>query len=56
MLDARIPDGLAQIRASWTLDDLVHAHELLDELDVHAARDRAEAEAKAKAAQQVRRR
>lgn len=56
MLDQRIPDGLTQIRQGWTLDDLVRAHELLDELDVIAARERTEAEAKAKAQQQVRRR
>lgn len=56
MLDRRIPDGLTQIREGWTLDDLVRAHELLDELDAHEARARAEAESKAKAAQQVRRR
>jgi hypothetical protein len=41
VLDARIPDGLTQIRASWTLDDLVQAHELLDELDVAEAHARA---------------
>jgi hypothetical protein len=41
VLDARIPDGLAEIRASWSLNDLVHAHQFLDQLDalrpVHGA-------------------
>lgn len=42
VLDSRIPDGLAQIRAGWCLDDLVAAHTFLDEFD---ARDRARASA-----------
>jgi hypothetical protein len=33
VLDARIPDGLSDIRSGWTLDDLLHGHDLLDELD-----------------------
>lgn len=54
MLDARIRDGLSDIRSSWTLDDLVHAHELLDELDVVEARARSEAETQARMKGQVR--
>jgi len=33
VLDPRIPDGLAVVRASWSLTDLTHAHQLLDQLD-----------------------
>lgn len=51
MLDARIPDGLTEIRSSWTLDDLVRGHEFLDELDAAEARARAQAEAERKQAQ-----
>jgi hypothetical protein len=43
VLDARIPDGLTEIRAVWTLDDLVHAHDFLDELDAAEARARSSA-------------
>jgi len=43
-LDPRIPDGLTEIRANWSLTDVVHAHQFLDQLDVMAARQRAEAE------------
>lgn len=42
VLDERIPDGLADIRAAWTLDDVVHATDFLDQLDTLAARDAAE--------------
>jgi hypothetical protein len=38
VLDPRIPDGLTDIRASWCLDDLMHAHDLLDQLDAIEAR------------------
>ena len=44
VLDARIPDGLTDIREGWTLDDLCHAHDLLDELDAAEARQRARIE------------
>lgn len=47
MLDARIPDGLTQIRQSWTLDDLVHAHEFFDELDALEVRREAAARERA---------
>lgn len=40
MLDGRIPDGLSAIRERWTLDDLCHAHDFLDELDAADARAR----------------
>jgi len=46
VLDARIRDGLTDIRRGWTLDDVVHAHELLDELDRVEAEARAEAKAR----------
>jgi hypothetical protein len=35
VLDPRIPDGLADLRAHWTMPDLVHASEFLDQLDAH---------------------
>jgi hypothetical protein len=38
VLDPRIPDGLHDIRARWTFRDIVHAHDLLDQLDAQAAR------------------
>lgn len=41
VLDPRVPDGLADLRTSWCLDDLVHAAEFLDQLDEHAADGRA---------------
>lgn len=41
VIDPRIPDGLADIRSGWTFTDLVHAHNLLDQLDAQAARERA---------------
>lgn len=47
MLDARIPDGLTDVRQGWILDDIVHGHEYLDELDAKAARDAAKAAAEA---------
>ena len=37
VLDTRIPDGLADLRRSWTLDDVVHATDLLDQLDEREA-------------------
>jgi hypothetical protein len=43
VLDPRIPDGLADLRAAWTLDDLVHATDLLDQLDEREAKQRAHA-------------
>lgn len=44
MLDPRIPDGLADIRGgTWTIDDVCHAHDLLDELDAAEAREQARA-------------
>jgi len=43
VLDTRIPDGLTDIRqGGWTLDDLCHAHDLLDEDDRVRARQRAQ--------------
>jgi hypothetical protein len=42
-LDARIPDGLTAIRQGWTLADILHAHDFLDELDAAEARQRAKA-------------
>lgn len=33
VLDPRIPDGLADIRRSWSMTDVIHGHELLDQLD-----------------------
>jgi hypothetical protein len=42
VLDPRIPDGLTSVRR-WSFDDVIHAHEFLDELD--AADARAEARA-----------
>jgi hypothetical protein len=47
VLDPRIPDGLTDIREGWSLDDVVHGHEFLDELDVAEARARAAAEQQA---------
>lgn len=47
MLDPRVPDGLSDIRASWTIDDICHAHDLLDELDAAEARSEARARAEA---------
>jgi hypothetical protein len=44
-LDARIPDGLTAIRQTWCLQDLLHAHDFLDEMD--AAQARTEARMKA---------
>jgi hypothetical protein len=41
VLDGRIPDGLTDIRGGWTLDDVTHAHDFLDELDHVEARARA---------------
>lgn len=38
VLDPRIPDGLADVRR-WTLDDVVHGHEFLDQLDALAPRE-----------------
>jgi len=38
VLDARIPDGLTDLRQGWTLDDVTHAHDFLDELDAAEAR------------------
>lgn len=38
MLDPRIPDGLTEIRQGWTLDDVCHAQDFLDELDGAEAR------------------
>jgi hypothetical protein len=40
-LDARIPDGLTAIRQGWFLEDILHAHELLDQADAADARQRA---------------
>jgi hypothetical protein len=40
VLDPRIPDGLTAIREGWTLDDLAHAHDFLDQLDAAEARAR----------------
>jgi hypothetical protein len=40
-MDARIPDGLTAIRQGWTLEDILHAHDLLDAADAPAARQRA---------------
>lgn len=37
VLDTRIPDGLADLRARWNLDDVVHATDLLDQLDEREA-------------------
>lgn len=37
VLDPRIPDGLADLRAHWTMTDLVHAADLLDQLDSRPA-------------------
>lgn len=37
VLDTRIPDGLADLRRHWTLDDVVHATDLLDQLDEREA-------------------
>jgi hypothetical protein len=37
VLDPRIPDGLADLRRSWSLTDVVHGHELLDQLDAREA-------------------
>jgi len=50
VLDTRIPDGLSDIRQRWTLDDVCHAHDYLDELD----RLRAQQEAAARAAELAR--
>jgi hypothetical protein len=47
VLDPRIPDGLTSIREGWCLDDIVHAHALLDECD--AAEARAESAAREQA-------
>lgn len=47
-MDARIPDGLTAIRQSWSLQDILHAHDWLDEMD--AAQARTEARLKAEAA------
>jgi hypothetical protein len=40
-LDPRIPDGLTDIRARWTLDDVVVAHQYLDQMDAVEAKRRA---------------
>lgn len=34
VLDPRIPDGFAQVHASWDLDDIAHAITLIEQLDV----------------------
>ena len=31
--DARIPDGLVDIRHHWTIDDVTDAHDVLDALE-----------------------
>jgi hypothetical protein len=54
VLDTRIPDGLRDIRAGWSLDDICHAHDFLDELDRARARQEAAARASELARQQGR--
>lgn len=46
VLDPRIPDGLAELRARWSLNDLVHAHHFLDQADAIAAAAQAAARAR----------
>ena len=36
VLDPRVPDGLAAMRAAWCLDDIVHCSDLLDQLDLQS--------------------
>jgi len=50
VLDARIPDGLTAIRQSWCLQDLLHAHDWLDEMDAAQARTEARHKAEQQAA------
>jgi hypothetical protein len=49
VLDPRIPDGLTSIREGWCLDDIVHAHALLDECDAVDARAESAARDEARA-------
>jgi hypothetical protein len=51
VLDARIPDGLTAIRQTWCLQDILHAHDWLDEMDAAQARTEARVKAEQLAAQ-----
>jgi hypothetical protein len=37
VLSKHIPDGLADLRASWRLRDIMHAHDFLDEIESREA-------------------
>lgn len=41
VLDPRVPDGLADLRASWTFADLWQCCDMLDQADVLDAQERA---------------
>jgi hypothetical protein len=42
----RIPDGLAELGSSWSFDDLMQAHDVLDAFDEAEAEARRQAEGK----------
>lgn len=45
-MDVRIPDGLTAIRQGWFLEDILHAHDILDQADEADERQRARAQVK----------
>lgn len=49
VVDPRIPDGLADIRRSWSFAETLEAHLTLDALDVIEAHQRRQADAQRRA-------